>query len=818
MSSSIPPVVEHRDQTERGRLSRMFEQAPSFMALLDGPLHRFVLANSKYTQLVGREVIGATVADVLPDAAAQGYVELLDRVYESGEPYSAFASRYDMQIGPDVAAVERFVDFVFQPIRDEAGAVSGIFVQGVDVTARVAAERRTRALAELSEQFRDSNDWMQFQYAACEILGRSLAVSRVGFGTIDPETETLRVERDWTSAGVSSLAGVVHPRDYGSFIDSLKRGEFISISDVRVDERTVTAADALEARSARSFINVPVLEQGQLVAVLFVNHANVREWIAEDHALIRDVAERIRIASQRARAESALRESEAKFRTIADAMPQMVWSTLPNGFHDYYNEQWYAFTGTPAGSTDGEAWNGMFHPVDQPRAWEVWRHSLATGDTYEIEYRVRHRSGEYRWVLGRALPVRSEAGAIVRWMGTCTDIHDQKLAQEELLASSRRKDEFLAMLAHELRNPLAPISTAAHLLKAAPSNAANVERSADIIGRQVRHMTELVDDLLDVSRVTRGLVELERAPVELKGVLGNAIEQVRPMIEARGHQLTTRMASGDVYVLGDRMRLVQVMANLLNNAAKYTPVNGSLSLSMSVGEHVVVRVADNGMGIDAKLLPHVFDLFTQGERTPDRAQGGLGLGLALVKSLVELHGGHVTAETEGRGKGSAFTVTLPRLAAASLEAPAMLRQIESHPAFRPVRVMVVDDNTDAAETLGMLLESLGHEVLVTHDSTEALATLRDGPCEVFILDIGLPGMDGYALARHLRANPNGSSAKYIALTGYGGTQDKQRGDEAGFDHYLVKPADLDELARLLQLTWLIEPPRDPLVLLQDPKG
>jgi PAS domain S-box-containing protein len=790
--------VAQQEASERERMARLFEQAPSFMALLDGPSHRFVLANPNYLQLVGREVLGATVADVLPDAAAQGYVALLDKVYASGEPYSAFGSRYERQATPDATPLERFVDFVFQPIRDAAGAVSGIFVQGVDVTERVVNERREQAVTELSERFRTLNDASAVRYAACEILGQSLGVSRVGYGAIDHEAETLHVDRDWTSPGVETLAGMLHFRDYGSFIDSLKRGEFISIADVRLDDRTAPAAAALEGRSARSFVNVPVMEQGRLVAVLFVNHATAREWTAEELAFIRDVGGRTRTAAERIRAEMALRESEAKFRTIADAMPQMVWSTLPDGYHDYYNQQWYDFTGVPQGSTDGEAWNGMFHPEDQPHAWEVWRHSLATGETYEIEYRLRHHSGAYRWVLGRALPVRNEAGAIVRWMGTCTDIHEQKRAQEELLANSRRKDDFLAMLAHELRNPLAPISTAAQILKSAPADASSVERSADIIGRQVRHMTELVDDLLDVSRVTRGLVELEKAPVELKGVLGNAVEQVRPLIESRGHQLTTRMAAGDVHVLGDRTRLVQVISNLLNNAAKYTPVNGSLSLSITVGEQVEVRVADSGMGIEAQLLPHVFELFTQGERTPDRAQGGLGLGLALVKSLVELHGGRVAAESEGRGRGSAFVVTLPLLRVVAATAAPALYDIQPAQASRSRRIMVVDDNKDAAETLGMLLESLGHEVRVSHDSAKALAALGEAPSDVFILDIGLPGMDGYTLARHMRAHANGGAATYIALTGYGSTKDKQRGDEAGFDHYLVKPAELDELVRLLQ--------------------
>jgi PAS domain S-box-containing protein len=501
--------------------------------------------------------------------------------------------------------------------------------------------------------------------------------------------------------------------------------------------------------------------------------------------------------TERLLAEQQLRASEAQFRTIADAMPQMVWSALPDGHNDYYNRQWYDFTGMPPDCTDGEAWSGLLHPEDQARTWEVWRHSLQTGTRYEVEYRLRDRSGEYRWVLGRALPVRNEQGEIVRWMGTCTDIHEQKRIRDELLASNRRKDDFLAMLAHELRNPLAPISTAAHLLKAAPSDPAKVQRSANIIERQVRHMTELVDDLLDVSRVTRGLVELDRRPVEVKAVVAHAIEQVRPLIESRGHQLTTRMASGDVCVLGDRVRLIQAVSNLLTNAAKYTPPNGSLSVSMAVDENVELRVADNGIGIDAQLLPHVFELFTQGERTPDRAQGGLGLGLALVRSLVELHGGRVHAESAGRGLGAAFTVTLPLLKVEGPGAAALQPAIQLPRSSRALRVLVVDDNQDAAETLGMLLETLGHQVRMVHEPARALEAARQEVFDVFVLDIGLPGMDGYALARQLRAHA-GSGAIFIALTGYGSEGDKQRGHDAGFDDYLVKPADLGELARLLQ--------------------
>ncbi|MCG2594452.1 PAS domain S-box protein [Ramlibacter sp. XY19] len=575
-------------------------------------------------------------------------------------------------------------------------------------------------------------------------------------------------------------------------------GEYDMLADPQLEAKGVTPY--LRRAFAGEAMRIPAIHYDPAV----LGKPGQARWVEATACPITDgqgrVAEIMLIhedVTDRLLAERQLRASESQFRTIADALPQMVWSTLPDGFHDYYNRQWYEFTGMPLGSTDGEAWNGMFHPEDQPRAWEVWRHSLRTGQSYEIEYRLRHRSGEYRWVLGRALPVRNEQGAIVRWMGTCTDIHEQKRTRDELLAANRRKDDFLAMLAHELRNPLAPVSTAAHLLRAASGDPAKVERCADIIERQVRHMTELVDDLLDVSRVTRGLVELEHRPVELKAVLANAIEQVRPLIEARGHGLTTRMASGDVYVLGDRARLIQVVSNLLNNAAKYTPANGSLSLSMEVGAQVEVRVEDNGMGIEPQLLPHVFELFTQGERTPDRAQGGLGLGLALVKHLVELHGGRVLAASAGRGLGAAFAVTLPLLEAVDPSLSAAHAPAHLPAAARTLRVLVVDDNRDAAATLGMLLETLGHEVRVSHDPLQGLEAARDQAFDAFILDIGLPGMDGYALAGRLRELPQARAATFIALTGYGSANDRQRGGAAGFDHYLVKPADLGELARLL---------------------
>jgi PAS domain S-box-containing protein len=657
MSTQTSEIDQHQ------KLADWFTQAPSFMAVLTGPEHRVDNVNPGYLQLVGqRDIVGKTIAAALPDAAAQGYVTLLDEVYRSGMPYTATSARYQMQATPEGPVSERYVDFVFQPIRAANDAVRGIFIQGVDVTDRVLADIRRDALIRLTHSLRELRTPEEITYTAAVVLGETLGVARVGYGTIDPEAETLTIDRDWTAPGVAGVAGTLMLRDYGSFIDDLKLGNIVTIDDVATDLRTAGKVAQLKVHSVGALVNLPILEQGRLVALIFVNDASSRHWLPEDIALIRELAERTRTASERLRVELSLQHSEAKFRTIADAMPQMVWSTLPDGSHDYFNRRWYDFTGVPEGSTDGAGWSDMFHPDDRERTWERWHRSLASGIEYEIQYRLRDRNGQYRWVLGRAVPIYNDAGTLIRWMGTCTDIHEQKLAEEELRRASESKDEFLAMLAHELRNPLAPIASAAQLLKVTGIGQEKIRLASEIIGRQVRHMTELVDDLLDVSRVARGLVELSMERLDIRTVVEGAVEQASPLIEARQHALAVLLPEGRTEVLGDKTRLVQALANLLNNAAKYTPKHGKITLSVAVavaGSSVAISVSDNGNGIDAALMPYVFDLFTQGARTPDRAHGGLGLGLTLVKRIAHLHGGEVSATSAGTGQGSTFTITMP---------------------------------------------------------------------------------------------------------------------------------------------------------------
>ena len=504
------------------------------------------------------------------------------------------------------------------------------------------------------------------------------------------------------------------------------------------------------------------------------------------------IAGTTRDVTERKQYEQALGESEQRFRTITNAMPQMVWTARPDGHIDYHNEQFYRFAGLAPGDAQGDDWaEHALHPDDRAAGMAAWRRSVATGEPYEATYRLRHHSGEYRWILARGLPLRDAGGRIVEWLGTDTDIHRQKLAEDARAAANQRKDEFLAMLAHELRNPLAPISAAAQVLRVAGTDPERVRNYAEVIGRQVNHMTALVNDLLDVSRVTRGMVQFEHAPVDVKAVVTSAAEQVHPLVEANRHTLALALDSAPAWTLGDRARLVQVLANLLANAAKYTPPGGRIVLALERrAERLAIRVADNGSGIDAALLPHVFDLFTQGRRTPDRAQGGLGLGLALARTIVAAHDGTIHAASAGPGQGSTFTVELPA-APPPATAPAPAAAPRAHAA--PLRILLVDDNPDAAATLTALLTALGHTVDTRNDPVEAIGHARAAPPDAFILDIGMPGMDGHDLARRLRATPGCEHALYVALTGYGQAHDRARSREAGFDLHLVKPVDMNLL-------------------------
>jgi PAS domain S-box-containing protein len=496
-------------------------------------------------------------------------------------------------------------------------------------------------------------------------------------------------------------------------------------------------------------------------------------------------------------AENALRESQTRLKEGMVAARMVVWDWEHNSKMVRLSENALAVLGCSTASA-AELWKCL-HPDDLTLLHAARKDAIEhTGRYHQLVRFTRPDNHELRWIEIRGTVQKDASGEVYSIRGVFLDVTERKRAEEELLEADRRKDEFLAMLAHELRNPLAPISAAAQLLKIAQYDEKMVVRTSDIIARQVAHMTGLVDDLLDVSRVTRGLVKLDAEPVYIKDVINDAVEQVQPLIRSRGHRLTLDLPDEAAMVNGDYKRLIQVLANLLNNAAKYTPENGALALRMQLeAQQVILSVTDSGIGIRPEMLPRVFELFTQAERTSDRAQGGLGLGLALVKSLVELHGGKVTADSKGIGQGATFTVHLPRIAAPAQDLlPPRTLPAAQH-AQKPLRLLVVDDNQDAAQTLALFLKSAGHEVHIEHAPHAALAYASEAHLDACLLDIGLPGMDGNELAQHLRALPRTAHAVLIAITGYGRDFDRETSLRAGFDFYFVKPIDTGKLESLL---------------------
>jgi len=488
-------------------------------------------------------------------------------------------------------------------------------------------------------------------------------------------------------------------------------------------------------------------------------------------------------------------KNEARFRQLADAMPQIVWTARPDGTLDYHNRRWYELTGVPE-SSGADYWVPVVHPDDREKCLDAWGNSMRSGKPFQCEYRIRLASGEYRWHLGRGLCQTDAEGRVERWVGTCTDVEEQKRAEVALLETDRRKDEFLTVLAHELRNPLAPLRSSLDILLRRGVDPSLSAHLCEVMDRQVRQLMRLVDDLLDVSRATQGKIALQMKPVRLQEVIATAVETARPLIELRRHALEVAVDRDVPAVLGDAARLAQVLGNLLNNAAKYTEVGGHIRIeALRSGAQAEVRVEDDGVGIGADALPRIFDLFRQETRSLDRSMGGLGVGLTLARRLLQLHGGAVEAFSAGPGRGSRFTVRLPALAAEPLPEP-------PPPPLRRTavarRVLVVDDNVDAAEMLAELLGFLGHEVATVHDGLSAVERALTFRPDVVLLDLALPKLDGYGVFRRLREEPSLERTVVIALSGFGHETEKRRVQEAGFRHHLVKPVEIDELKNVFE--------------------
>jgi PAS domain S-box-containing protein len=513
--------------------------------------------------------------------------------------------------------------------------------------------------------------------------------------------------------------------------------------------------------------------------------------------------ERDTALARRAQDCAALEVSEGRLRMALDAGRLGVWDWDVRTGSIEWTQHLEPIHGLESGNFGGtmEDFRALVHPEDRDRV-DAAIHGALAGGTYDVEFRSIWPDGSVHWIAAKGAVLFDRERQPLRMIGTAAEIterrqleEDLRLQAQQLADADRRKDEFLAMLAHELRNPLAPLSTSLHLMQ---SNAGDQSEFLAIAERQTQHLVRLVDDLLDVSRISRGRIELKTEPLFLEEVIHRAVELTQPAMTTRGHSLTVSLPPHPVRLQADPVRLTQVVANLLSNAAKYTPPGGSIWLTAdTAGNELTMRVRDTGAGLPPELIPKIFDLFVQGDTSLDRTRGGLGIGLTLVRGLVELHGGHVEAHSRGLGQGSEFIVRLPILAGGfagpGIPPPTHLPQR----ALGSLRILIVEDNQDAATSLATMLDLWGHEVRTAFDGQAALAAAESFKPDVIISDLGLPGMDGYELARRLRVQPTFGQVVLIALSGYGRDEDKHRSLQAGFDHHQVKPLNIAWLFDLL---------------------
>ena len=534
-----------------------------------------------------------------------------------------------------------------------------------------------------------------------------------------------------------------------------------------------------------------------------------------------DVTDEVRAKREAESLTQRLRDSEAQFHILVETIPQLAWSARPDGFIDWYNRRWYDYTGTTRETMEGWGWRTVHDPALVDDVDARWQVALDAGEPFEMEFPLRGRDGQFRWHLTQAVPLKDADGRVVRWFGTNTDIDASRRAAEErvnLLESeqkarraaelaNRAKDDFLSTASHELRTPLNAILGWARMLQSGAVGNSDYVRAVDTIERNARAQVRLIEDILDGSRIMTGKLQLEIRPLDLTALVRAALDAVRPAADAKRIALTVQIDPAAALVVGDPDRLQQVVWNLANNAIKFTPKDGEVDVALRrVGTEVELTVRDSGVGIAADFLPYVFERFRQAEGSTTRRYGGLGLGLALVRHLVEAHGGTVQAVSEGAGRGATFTARLPvqtvfaepvdpRAPAASVERAFIPRPANLH----GVTALVVDDEADARDLVATVLRSKGAEVVTAATADEALSLILSRPFTLMVSDIGMPDSDGYALIARIRlaTGEQGLHLPALALTAYSREEDRRRAIEAGFQAYASKPVEPDLLVDLV---------------------
>ncbi len=708
-----------------------------------------------------------------------------------------------------------------EPTKDANGKTVKWFGTSTDITASKKAENRAILLAEISQLTRHFENPNSLLFIVSKVVGEHLEVRRCLFNEIDLENDLEINHRDYCR-GVESVAGRHKISAYSSVtIAEMKAGNTVVNNDSKTDPRTAGLYEKIYALSGgRAYIAVPLMRENRWVASLWVSDDKPREWSKEEIKLLEIIAEQIWAVIEKLRIDAALRESEARFRNMADHAPVMIWVTDASGYCHYLSQSWYEFTGQTPATGLGFGWLEATHPDDLKRSEDEFINSNQNRAPFRLEYRLRRKDGEYRWAIDSAQPRFGEDGEYLGYIGSVIDITERKLAEQErekLLAqekilrseaekANRLKDEFLATVSHELRTPLNSMLGWATMVRQNNFNPEIMRRAFEVVERNARNQNQIISDILDVSRIITGKLNLNLQPVNLSTAILAAVDTVRPAIDAKSINLETCFETGAETIIGDADRLQQIVWNLLSNAVKFTPEGGKIEIaSRSENDYTEITVSDNGSGIEADFLPFVFDRFSQADGKMNRRHGGLGLGLAIVRHLTELHGGSALVSSKGADQGSTFTVRFPlksrhieRKGSENFEnEPEMFSTSAETPRgqLEGLKILIIDDEPDALELTAFILTDQNAKVFTADSVDKALEIYETEKLDALISDIGMPEKDGFELMREIRKRTNGQKPAIptIALTAYAREEDSRKALKAGFDAYLPKPVEPEKL-------------------------
>lgn len=815
------PVISVMDTHEALRVSEarfqaLFEQAAVGMVEFDS-VGRISRANESFCRIVGRpmdEVVGMNSDHYTHPADRDLARQHIQQIEDKTALRAVFEKRY---LRPDGAAV--WARATLSPLFDAGGKLQRLLGIVEDISEQKSAEDRLRFLMSVSDTVRPLSDPEEIVAATAKLLGEFVEADRCAYAEIAADQNTMNLTGNYTR-GVQSIVGIYKFSDFGSEVhERMLANQPYVVYDIDSHQPAVDVT-LYRQTEIQAFICVPLHKSGRFVASLAVHQAHSRIWTADEIQIVQAVAARCWESIERTRIARQLRDREERYRTFVDTVSSVVWLCNAEGEMDTDNPSWSLFTGQSWDQYRGWGWLDAIHPEDRENTSSVWHEAVTTRKMYEVEYRLRRYDGEYRHVVAHGAPVLRADGSVKEWVGNCTDNHAEQLlmqqniklltseraARAEAERTGRMKDEFLATLSHELRTPLSAILGWSQLLQRTEMNSEEAREGLATIERNARAQAQLIEDLLDMSRIISGKIRLDVQPVDLTAVIKSAISTVKHSAAAKQIEVTCTLDSEVGTIVCDPNRIQQVVWNLLSNSIKFTPPHGEVEVQLQQsGSHVEISVRDSGAGIPPEFLPHVFERFRQADATTTRRHGGLGLGLAIVKNLIELHGGSVSVWSAGERQGSKFKILLPySTPVARVESPSAEDAEQQDSIYRPqpttawippnltgVRVLVVDDEPDARELAKRILLECHADVVVAKNGREALHILNLSPPDVLVSDIGMPEIDGYELLRRARAA--GCQIPAAALTAFARAEDRTQALEAGFQTHLTKPLEARDL-------------------------